>query len=301
MNLLALIEAYIDPQWKRSNAQNIFVRCPSPDHNDDSPSCHVSLEKHVFICFSCGVKGHISYAFQLKRAPSSVIDMLPSKEQTVFDRVGPSRLPTQHLDETILYAYDNPPQPWIDAGFLPDVLAKHRIGYDRVHDRVTVPIFDIDGRLVAISGRNMSGDSKYKVYRTEFGDFMPPNYRPKVHDHLWRANMLGEGDDPIIVVEGYKAALWLVQCGLPSTVALMGAGISEEQAHLLYSLNRPVILMLDMDEAGRRAEKKGAIILYRRGLRVSCATYAAAVKQPDDLTVEEVYTSLTRLRSPLRV
>lgn len=300
MNLLRLIEMYIDADWKKSVNENIFVRCPNPDHDDGSPSCHVSLEKHVFNCFSCGAKGHISYAFKLKGAPQRVIDLLPERESTIFDTLGHAPRTTTYLDEVVLFAYDNEPTAWISAGFDPALLHEHGIGYDRHNDRVTVPIRDINGRLVAISGRNLTGDSKYKVYRKELGDFMPSGYSPRVHDHLWRAHMIPQGDDPVIVVEGYKAALWLVQCGLHSVVALMGAGISEEQVNLLVTLDRPVVLMLDMDEAGRSAEKKSAITLYRRGVRVSCATYAAPVRQPDNLSVEDVYSSLSRLRNPIR-
>jgi DNA primase len=300
VNILHLIEMYIDRDWKRSANENIFVRCPDPNHEDGSPSCHVSLDKHVFHCFSCGSKGHISKAFEMKGAPRGVIEMLPRRERTIFDTLHHTPKETQTLDENILYAYDNPPQPWIDAGFDPELLAEHGIGFDRLNRRVTVPIRDQQGRLIAISGRNLEGPSKYKVYRTEFGDFMPPGYRPRVHDHLWRGHLISEGDEPLVVVEGFKAALWLVQCGLHDVVALMGAGVSDTQVELLYSYQRPVILMLDQDEAGRAAEKKSAIILYRRGIRVSSATYAKPVKQPDGLTVEEVYTSLTRTRNPIR-
>ena len=290
---------YIDRDWKRSANENIFVRCPHPDHADGSPSCHVSLSKHVFNCFSCGAKGHISRAFEMKGAPQSVIDMLPQRERTIFDTL-PQRVETQHLDELLLYAYRNEPTEWLNAGFDADVLAEHEIGYDKVHRRVTVPIRDLDGNLLAISGRNSEGPSKYKVYRTEFGDFMPPGYRPRIHDHLWRHHLIPDCDEPIIVVEGFKAALWLVQCGVDSVVALMGAGASDKQIDLLYDTGRPIILMLDMDQAGRAAEQKTAIKMYRRGLSVSRAVYAAPVRQPDDLSVEQVYTSLTRLRNPRR-
>ena len=107
--------------------------------------------------------------------------------------------------------------------------------------------------------------------------------------------MLEHSADPLIIVEGYKAALWLVQCGLPSTVAIMGSKMSDAQASLASQISDEVLLMLDMDEAGRKGQHLSAIKLYRLGVNVKCVQYAKEVRQPDDLTREEVHSSLLNL------
>jgi len=290
MDTLQLVEMFIDADWKRSTSGNVFVRCPSPDHNDGSPSCHLSLEKRVFNCFSCGAKGTLATALRWRRAPESLINHVADLPSSPF--IGREPVESPLLDESLLYAYDNAPDPWIAQGFDPQLLADHEIGYDKINNRVTIPVRNAEGGLVAIVGRNMSGESKYKVYRSEFGEFEPRGYAPKVHDHLWRYHLLPEDKGSVVVVEGYKAALHLVHSGCWSVVALLGARISQAQVSLLSALGRPVTLFLDNDEAGRRGQRDAEIKLYRQGLDVKRATYVANVKQPDDLTPTEALDSV---------
>lgn len=291
MDALQLVEMFIDADWRRSTSGNVFVRCPSPDHNDGSPSCHLSLEKRVFNCFSCGAKGTLSMALKWRRAPESIINLVADLPTSPF--IGMESTGSPLLDESILYAYDHEPKPWIDAGYDAQLLAEHEIGFDILNNRVTIPVRNAEGGLVAIVGRNMSGDAKYKVYRSEFGEFEPRGYAPKVHDHLWRYHRLDHEETcPIVVVEGYKAALHIVQSGYFPTVALLGARISDAQVNLLSDLNRPVILFLDNDEAGRRGQRDAEIKLYRQGLDVYTAPYGSNVKQPDNLTPMDVLNSI---------
>ena len=291
MDALQLVEMFIDADWKRSTSGNVFVRCPSPDHNDGSPSCHLSIEKRVFNCFSCGAKGTLATALRWRRAPESIINLVADLPASPF--IGREQSESPLLDESLLYAYDHAPEPWIRAGFAPQLLAEHEIGFDILNNRVTIPVRNAEGGLVAIVGRNMVGDAKYKVYRSEFGEFEPRGYAPKVHDHLWRYHRLDPRDRGcVVVVEGYKAALHLVQSGCSATVALLGARISEAQIDLLSQLGRPVTLFLDNDEAGRRGQQDAEIKLYRKGLDVRTATYVSDVKQPDDLTPTEALDSV---------
>lgn len=296
IDTLTLIQHYIDPNPKRSGSENVFVRCPNPDHDDSSrDNCSVSLTKNIFNCFACGAKGHISHALRWRNAPEYIIDRVASTRSRPLAYEGPE--PVKYLDDDLLFAYEHTPKAWIDDGFSPELLNQHQIGYDHYHDRITVPIRDLSGKLVAISGRNLSGHGgKYKVYKSELGEFQPHRYSPKVHDHLWRAHLL-EPDciRQIVVVEGYKAALWLVQCGILSTVAIMGSKISDAQVSLLSSLTDEVWMMLDADEAGRRGQRLSAIKLYRSGINVKCVHYAKDVKQPDDMAMQDVHESFLQL------
>ena len=61
--------------------------------------------------------------------------------------------------------------------------------------------------------------------------------------------------DDLIVVEGFTGVWWLVQNGLTSVVATMGADCSERQAELIVSLVNPsgrVWIASDGDNAGER-------------------------------------------------
>jgi len=297
MNTLQLVEMFIDSDWRKSTSGNVFVRCPSPDHHDSKPSCHLSIDKKVFNCFSCGARGSLAKALKWKRAPDSIINLVAQMPDSPF--IGREAVKSALLDEVILSAYANKPQKWIDAGFEECILSDHQIGYDKINNRITIPIRDLNGGLVAIVGRNDSDFNKYKVYKSELGDFEPRPYMPKVHDHLWRADKLDHDmTDPIVVVEGYKACMWLVQCGYLPTVALLGARISDAQVELLSSFGRPVILMLDNDEAGRKGQQDAEIKLYRKGLNVKTATYVVDVKQPDYLNPTDTIVSVLNAKEP---
>lgn len=300
-DVLRIVEVFLDARWKPSTFGNVFILCPHPDHRDTSPSCHVSLEKLVFNCFACGAKGTLAYALQLKGAPPSVLDLLPKPDE--LRRALPPPPRDDVIDEAVLACYETLPQEWLALGFTESVLREHEIGYDRYNKRVTVPIRDSGGKLRAISGRDVAGaDARYKIYRTELMDFMPAGYAPRVHDYLWRAHLALKESGPIIVTEGFKACMWLAQCGVTCSVALMGAQMSDKQAQLLADTGRQVWLMLDLDDAGRRGQRESAIKLYRRQVDVHhlCYSHArgrghvrACVRQPDDLEIEALYGVLT--------
>ena len=114
----------------------------------------------------------------------------------------------------------------------------------------------MDGRLAAVSGRNLFGEPKYQVYENEYREAFP-QYRPRPKDHLWNldrlyAGLKGDGIDRLFIVEGYKACLWLVQHGYPA-VATMGTGMTEEQTKIISMFDIPLVLFLDNDEAGKKA------------------------------------------------
>ena len=297
IDTLEIIQHYIDPAPKKSGAENVFVRCPSPDHDDSSrENCSVSLTKQLFNCFACGAKGHLTTALRWRNAPEHIINAVSSTQTRPLNIKLTER--DSFLDNDLLFAYAHEPTEWISDGFSPSLLEQHQIGYDHYLNRITIPIRDVFGNLIAISGRNLSPNAhgKYKVYKSELGEFEPLRYAPRVHDHLWRAHLLENTSNPIVVVEGYKAALWLVQCGILSTVAIMGSKVSDAQADLLSRLTDEVWLMLDGDEAGRRGQHFSAIKLYRAGIDVKCVQYARDVRQPDDLALCEVHESLLTLK-----
>ncbi len=56
-DLIAVAERLTGEQFKRATATEWAIRCPYPDHEDKSPSFHVSTEKPVYLCRGCGKTG----------------------------------------------------------------------------------------------------------------------------------------------------------------------------------------------------------------------------------------------------
>ena len=264
MDLASLIERGDLGPWHRESNNEYKILCPSPDHDDKSPSCFVNAEKQVFICFSCGAKGHASKALRWLDIKESLDPAAPSTAKKVTTDV-------HFIDDKVLYAWGYEPTEWINAGLDVDVLSEHEIGFDALNQRITVPIRDRHGHLVAVSGRAIHEEQKprYKFYKREFKDYLPPGYRAARGSFLWRQHMLPDKIDSLIVVEGFKGAMWLVQNGFHNVVATMGKGVTQIQEGLLASMRVPIVIMFDADEAGRNGAESLGINLYRSGVSVS--------------------------------
>lgn len=279
--VMSIVRTYLDPGASPVGDEEAIMICPNPDHADRRRSnCSINLKKQVWHCFACGDGGSISkalrYMNQYNVSLPTVLPVIPQEDEE--DVI---------IDKRVLAAYEYYADPWIEAGFNEDLLDDHQIGYDIHNHRITIPLFNKDGELIGISGRatRRGQEPRYKVYKTELGKFAPYNYSPKTHSHLWRFNQCKQLDGPILVVEGFKAALWAVQCGYKKTVALCGATMTQQQARLLAEHNKPVILMLDQDDAGHKGTRNCGIKLCRAGLAVTVVDYGYPA--PDDIPSDD--------------
>ena len=99
--------------------------------------------------------------------------------------------------------------------------------------------------------------------------------------------------DYIIVVEGFKAAMWLWQARYRNVVALLGSYLSWEHEWLLTSLGCPVYLFLDNNDAGREGQADAGKRLSRSIPVVKMVRYPERLinvekAQPDSLVVKEL-------------
>jgi DNA primase len=138
------------------------------------------------------------------------------------------------------------------------------------------PIHDEGGELVAYAGRTMDGREPRYLF--------PPGFRKsQVVFNLHRAVESAARQGGVgIVVEGFFDCLKVHQAGYGNVVALMGASISDRQSELLDTF-RELVVMLDGDEAGRRASR----VLAARWPAASMA-WVPAGWQPDQLSSEEI-------------
>jgi hypothetical protein len=222
------------------------------------------------------------------------------------------------LPETLLKPYEWCPLKLVEDGFDKQWLHWLDIGFDRINQRVMYPIRDIYGNLAGMSGGAVIAGTypKYKVYQgrhidpisnKEIGsDYGPwfdeqfPNYIFHNHNYLWNYDQVyprlffGKEDQDLIIVEGFKACIWLLQHGFSNTVALMGSSMSDHQRNLLHRINSRIILFLDNDNAGRDATDSIAKTLRLSQPGVLIAQYPDADDcQPDDLNLEGISAALT--------
>jgi DNA primase len=309
-----------------------FISAVCPFHKggqETRPSFWVNRAGGYWGCFTCGTRGG-SLKWLLKelgiRNPGLVAriedadELYHSGKQTA-DKVRAQRrkdgpLGGEHtLPESLLGVYDWLPVDLVNEGFSPTILQVHDVGYDRDRNRITFPIRDLNGDLIGISGRTTIGvQPKYLVYsgpklvngerkNGELGEWYPNYSNSGVRDQLWRMDKCWQllncnegGQGYLILVEGYKAALWMAQHGWGTTVALMGAYLSPGQERIVRRLGVPTYIFLDNNRAGRRGSRK---ICQRLGVssfrvyEVTYPTYCDEDAQPDDLEEKEIDWALT--------
>jgi DNA primase len=297
--------------WRHtSDGKNIYGACPF-HHETTEGAFYMSTETGLFICHACQVRGTLLTFLKEIGAPprvrSSIMEVAGpllfqrQKRQPVFKRdIFKNHMP---IKERILGIFDYCPTHLVDSGFDKKVLRAHDIGFDKEALRITFPIRSHLGVLMGISGRTVINEiPRYKIYKEK--DLLRFSEEYKGYDFnkkyfLWNMHNVyprafHEDLDRIVVVEGFKAALWMIQHGFPETVALMGTYMSEMQQALLQRLSADIYILLDNTREGEEGVYQAGKIL-RRTNRVWVCLYPDRCEdgdQPDDLTKEELTRSV---------
>jgi DNA primase len=135
----------------------------------------------------------------------------------------------------------------IAAGLL--VQPEDGAAYDRFRHRVTFPIHDRRGRVIAFGGRAL-GDAQAKYLNSPETALF---HKGEVLYGLALARDAVRARGTVIVAEGYMDVIALAQAGLGHAVAPLGTAITEAQLGLLWQLADEPIVCLDGDDAGLRA------------------------------------------------
>jgi DNA primase len=316
--IFGLAKQYLN-KVRRSGNENIMAICPfhrkADGTEEKNPSFSMSLTKGVYFCHQCHEKGTLRRFLQelgldantIKLHYGLLIDeagknIPPGERQVQPDSIftGPP------IDEQVLGLFQH------DVGYMfpkyaEETLKHFNVGWDGWWKRITFPIRDIKGDLVAVSGRAVYDDQspRYKVYEDEYLAWhMPARKGWKKRTVLYNMHnlypeMLLTTGDPrenyILVVEGFKAAMWAWQCGYKNVVALLGSYLSWEHQWMLEALNTRVYLFLDNNGAGRKGMLDAAE-------RLNTSTYIVEYPerlsnrveaQPDSLEQDEFVQQMT--------
>lgn len=294
---------------KRTGNDNIMAACPfhvwaGPGHNPAPLT--MSLSTGLYLCFSCGARGNMRSFLRemglgwdvIQNQYKFLLESLTSREPELRNPLRPKHVlyDTSPLPYSLLGMFDYCPLRLIEEGFTEETLRLFDVGFDQTHGRITFPLWDLLGNLVGISGRAQSDADwpKYKVYEREYEVWQLPRHHTEKRAILWNANRIFPSlrlrtTPPLIVVEGFKAAMWLHQHGYPDVVALLGKRMTEEQQWLLELLGAEVYLLLDNDQPGQDGQADAGRKLAQTLPVVRMCTYKDIDKgQPSDLTAEEV-------------
>jgi len=185
--------------------------------------------------------------------------------------------------------------PFIEArGFKPKLLKKFGIGYSNkgiMDGRIAFPVHNMDGKIIAYSGRWASDDVPDDTPRY----LLPKGFeKSKVLYNLNRVikkQAKNPDLDTVVIVEGFWSVLRLHGERIPC-VSTFGDSVSEAQAELLVKHGiKNIILVFDGDEGGRIGTQTSLPILAKR-LFVRTVALEDGVK-PDTMS-EDIIAMLPR-------
>jgi hypothetical protein len=281
--LLALLSTYLDlqPTYRKDELKTL---CPF--HAETQPSCYINIEKMIYHCFGCGKAGTVTsmlrdLGIQLDSEHAeavSVLDVLSAAHEffrqqlrtrlrNPQDPVLSFLLRTDRLQFVGLFELGYAP-PERDAllnalsHFPPELLKQSGLFSDSLYpllqNRITIPLRDERGRIVAFAGRALSDEQKPKFINTR----NTPLFQKRVFlAFSYEAAQKLSKHKLLYVVEGYFDAMHFLINDIPA-VCVMSTNLTLAQATLLKKLHAQhrkffkdaeIVLLFDSDPAGIEA------------------------------------------------
>ena len=152
---------------------------------------------------------------------------------------------------------------------------KNNSYYDFYRERVMFPIIDLKKNVIGFGGRVLD-NSKPKYLNTVDNPIF------KKSKNLFSLNIAkNTGTDKLILAEGYMDVIAVNQAGFENVVATLGTALTSEQARLISSYAKEVIIAYDSDEAGRTATNRAVGLLDEAGVQTKILDMKGA-KDPDE-------------------
>lgn len=151
-----------------------------------------------------------------------------------------------------------------------DDLTLDRLGlssnnHDLFINRIMVPIQDMNGRVVAFSGRVYNKKSDHKYVNTKETEIFK---KGTILYNYHRAKEEARRSKYVIIMEGYMDVFRASSVGFKNVVAIMGTALTLEQTSLVKKLSNNVYLCLDGDNPGQKAMLSVGAELEKAGVNV---------------------------------
>src|SRR5450432_2610625 len=136
--------------------------------------------------------------------------------------------------------------------------------YDRFRRRITFPIANDGGKIVAFGARALGDDQPKYLNSPE----TPIYSKSNLLYHLDRAKEALRRADFAVLVEGYMDAIAVARAGISNVVASCGTSLAEPQIKLLSRFTKRVIVNYDPDTAGQTATERSISLLLEQDFEV---------------------------------
>jgi len=157
--------------------------------------------------------------------------------------------------------------------------------FDRFRRRITFPISNESGKIVAFGCRALGDDQPKYLNSPE----TPIYSKSNVLYHLDRAKEALRRQDFAVLVEGYMDAIAVARVGISNVVASCGTSLAEPQIKLLGRFTRRVVVNYDPDTAGQAATERSLVLLLEQDfdVRVLALPAIGDKKADPDLFIRE--------------
>ena len=294
----------------------LLARCPfHKDGKEEHPSFYWNSKNGMWHCQSCKAGGTFPTFLKMTGTHPDTIQAI-LEEVDYLAAIDLSDDPFRRNPLSSYYAigedwvtiYTSTPCPLEHSPFnpsctmSPETLRHFQIGFDPFCREVMFPVRAWDGNLTSFSGRAHGWDRKARyLFRSKKLEMEYPDYFFDKSFHLWNFHNLwvwshtipniDRDPPPVILVEGFKVAMYLHQIGYPFVVSAFGSSLHEVQRYLLSLLGWPVVIFFDNDAAGVAGTKKARRSLSDSQCLYRSVNYYPGMEglSPDDLNRMTVY------------
>ncbi len=138
--------------------------------------------------------------------------------------------------------------------------------YDRFRGRITFPIHNLTGKVIAFGARTLKKDKKQPKYinspETEV------YHKSNVLYGISQAKKAIRKEENCYLVEGYTDVISLHQSNIENVVASSGTSLTEEQIRVVSRFTDTLTVLFDGDKAGLKAALRGVDMILEGGLNV---------------------------------
>ena len=159
---------------------------------------------------------------------------------------------------------------------------------DFFKDRLIFGIQNEYGDIVAFSGRSIDNTEPKYINSSETRVFK----KNQTLYNWFNAKSLAQKNKELIVVEGFMDVIALHKAEIENVVAIMGTALTKENVDKLKNID--VILMLDADNAGKRATIKSIKLLLENSVK-SFVVNEKNLKDPDEILKNDGKEKLVNL------
>ena len=143
--------------------------------------------------------------------------------------------------------------------------------FDRFRNRVTFPIHNVSGKVIAFGARILKADKSQAKYlnspETEV------YHKSNVLYGIFQAKNSIRTQDVCYLVEGYTDVISLHQAGIENVVASSGTSLTIEQIRLIGRFTQNITVLYDGDAAGIKASLRGMDMILEEGLNVKLVEF----------------------------